>query len=87
MDCVIEFETQLKKEGKFEDYEKEKLKLNVKTYIAELENKFNEFINEKTTFITEDGDIEKWEGDINKTQLGQELKEYIEKLKKEFDIS
>lgn len=87
IDCVAKFETKLKNEGKFEEYEKEKVKNNVKAYIGEMESKLQEFLNEKSTYITEQGDIENWQGNVNHDQLIKEFNEYIEKLKKDFEIS
>ena len=46
---------------------------------------FNELINEKETFITEAGDVEKWDG-TGKNQLlkyKEEALEYLKKQKKE----
>lgn len=86
MDCVAKFETQLKVDGKFEEYEKERVKNNVKTYIIDLESKFQEFLNEKSTFVTEQGDIEDWTGNVDHSAMIKEFNEYIEKLKKDFEI-
>lgn len=87
LDCVSKFETQLKLEGKYEEYEKEKVKNNARAYIEDLESKFQEFLNEKSTFVTEQGDIEDWSGNVDRSSITEEFNKYIEKLKKDFEIS
>jgi hypothetical protein len=87
-DCVVDMETKLKKEGKYEEYEKRMVLGGVKTYIKELEDLLLEIsLNTgKESFVTEAGDIEEWQGGVmNSKKITEELKEYIEKLKTETD--
>ena len=85
-DCQILFESELKRLGKYEDYEKSLIKNNVKEYIKKLENDFNSYINEKLDFVSEQGDIENWYSNTNKDQLISEFYEYINSLKSQFEI-
>lgn len=79
--CVIDMEHQLKKEGKFEKYQ-----LDIKN--NELDNRIKEFklwVNEKlhesnNSFISEDGDLEKWSGKIDQNKVDDHVKEVIEYL-------
>lgn len=81
-DCVIEYETKLKNEGKFEEYERKLVKNSLPSYIKDLEQAFNEFINEsKESFVTEEGDVEDLKGTGNIETLKKEFEEYINKLK------
>jgi hypothetical protein len=83
-DCVVDMETKLKKEGKYEEYEKRMILGGTKTYIKELEDLLLEISLDtgKESFATEAGDIEEWQGGImNNKKITEELKEYIEKLK------
>lgn len=83
-DCVVEMETKLKKEGKFEEYQQRMVIGGVKTYIKELEDLLLEISLDtgKESFVTEAGDIEEWQGGImSSKKITEELKEYIEKLK------
>lgn len=84
-DCVIEMEHELKKEGKWEEYQR-KIKND------EIDNKIKEFkfyIEEKLKesnqgFISEDGDIEKWVGKLNKKEVNKYISsvvDYLESLK------
>ena len=84
-DCVVDFEAELKKQGKWEKYQKD-IKNN------ELDNKIIEFkawVKDKmsesnNSFISEAGDVEKWNGKINKDLVDKNIKEvvkYLEGLK------
>ena len=83
-DCVIEMETKLKKEGKFEEYQQKMIMGGVKTHIKELEEILLELSldTSKESFVTEAGDIEEWKSNTSlNTKLTEDLKEHIEKLK------
>jgi len=80
-DCVVDFEAELKKQGKWEKYQKD-IKNN------ELDNKIIEFkawVKDKmsesnNSFISEAGDVEKWDGNINKDLVDKNIKEVVEYL-------
>jgi len=79
-DCVIEMETKLKLEGKFEEYEKELMNKNRVSHIDEFEKALDEYVNTtKSTFVTEDGQHESWQG-------GNINEEYIKSMKEQIKI-
>ena len=82
-ECVINYETQLKQEGKFEEYAKNINKQGIKFHIKEMEDILLELSLEKSidSFVTEAGDIEVWKGKTNNDPLIEDIKEYISKLK------
>jgi hypothetical protein len=82
-DCVIEFETKLRLEGKYEEYASNLMSGNIRSYVDDLEQMFEEFMNENNSenIVTENGEIEVWEGNIDRQKLTKEFKEYLEKLK------
>lgn len=83
-DCVIEMETELKRSGKFEEYQRGIIQSSLKTHIKELEDALLELMLDdgKLSFITEAGDIEDWKGgNIDKTPIINNLQLYIQKLK------
>jgi hypothetical protein len=84
-DCVITMETKLKREGKFEEYERNMTKKGIETYIKELEEALLELslsTTEDQSIVTESGDIENWVGgNIDKQKIIQDLQEHIQKLK------
>lgn len=83
-DCVIKMETELKRDGKFEEYQRNMMVSGIKTYIKELESFLLELMldTNKEEFVTETGDIEEWTGGVvDNTKIIEDLKEYINKLK------
>ena len=83
-DCVISIESELKRTGKFEEYQHNMVMKGVKTYIKEMEGLLLDIMLEssKESFVTEAGDVEEWRGGvIDKTKIVKDLQEYIIKLK------
>lgn len=83
-DCVIKYETKLKIEGKFEEYQKTINNQGIAYHIKEMENVLLELaLNQSNeSFVTEAGDIEAWKGKgIDNEKLLQDIQEYIQKLK------
>lgn len=85
-DCVIDFEAQLRKEGKWEEYQ-------TRIQNDEIDNRIKEFklwVKEKLeegndSFVSESGEVEKWVGKVNKEKVEEHVKEvieYLESLKK-----
>jgi hypothetical protein len=84
--CVVDMEANLKKDGKWEEYEN-------KIHNNEIDNKIQEYklwVKEKlgesnNSFISEDGDLEKWTGKVNKELVDKGTEEavtYLESLKR-----
>jgi len=83
-DCVIKHETELKRQGKFEEYQQNINKQSIAYHIKEMENIMLELaLNQSDeSFVTEAGDIESWKGkDTNSEKLIQDIQEYVKKLK------
>ncbi len=82
--CQVDFEHELKKQGKLQDFENQVINDHLEGTIQDFESWFDELINEKQTFITEAGDVEKWDGS-GKTQLlkyKEEALKYLQKQKR-----
>jgi hypothetical protein len=80
--CVIEFETELKKEGLWEEYHNKIANSEIDNFI----NNYRIWVVEQLkdnnkSFITEQGDVENWDGGINKSKILEELDKTIEHLK------
>jgi hypothetical protein len=85
LDCHARFEDKLKQEGKYEEhYNKinneiiDKRIEEFKQYVAERLNESND------SFVSEDGDVEKWVGKVNKSKVEEyttQVEEYLENLK------
>ena len=81
LNCVVIMESKLKLEGKYEEYQKNILNMNKNASLEEFEQALDSWLEEKDTFVTEQGDIESWQGG-DKTQVYQELKKKIEEFRK-----
>jgi hypothetical protein len=83
-DCVIVMETKLKRDGKWDEYQRNITKDSTRTLIKEMESILLDVMlnDNKESFITEAGDIEEWRGGVvDKTKIIENIQEYIKKLK------
>lgn len=80
-DCVIEKEASIKREGKWEEYESTIMNANKNAALQDLENALEEWIVQEDSFVTEQGDVESWNGG-DKTGIYKQVKERIAELKK-----
>jgi hypothetical protein len=81
LNCVVDMESKLKLEGKYEEYEKNILNMNKNASLEEFEQALDSWLEEKDTFVTEQGDIESWQGG-DKNKIYKELKEKIQEFRK-----
>jgi hypothetical protein len=81
LNCVVDMESKLKLEGKYEEYEKNILNMNKNASLEEFEQALDSWLDEKDTFVTEQGDIESWQGG-DKNKIYKELKEKIQEFRK-----
>ena len=81
-DCVIEMEAKIKREDKWEEYEKQMINTNKDAMVDDFELAVNEFLNSKSdSYMSEAGDVESWSGGkINDDEI-KNVKEYIKKLR------
>ena len=85
-DCVVKMETQLKIEGKYEEYERNMIAGNAESYLDDLEQYLLEAINESNTqYISEKGEIERWKGGIDKEEFLEQMKTNFTKFRKQVD--
>jgi DNA-directed RNA polymerase subunit M/transcription elongation factor TFIIS len=80
--CQVDFEANLKKTNSLETFEKNIINQHIEGTIEDFTLWFDELLNEKNEFITEAGDIEKWDG-TGKEQLLRYKKEALEFLEKQ----
>lgn len=87
LDCTVEFEHELRKQGKYEEYERARVQANAKGFVMDLDKYFSEYFSDQTNdgFVTEDGDIESWSGNTVK-RVEEIVKPQIDKLKQDLDI-
>lgn len=85
-DCVAKKESLLKLEGKYQEYTRNVVSSNIISYIEEAEQFIDEFMNSnKETYVTEQGDVEEWEGGVDKEKIKDKWKEELQEMKKALD--
>jgi len=80
-DCVIEYETKLRQQGKFEEYQRSILNANKDALLDETLEAIDAWANVKDTFVNEAGDVENWGGGAVDKEEVVRLKEYVQELK------
>ena len=78
-DCVIEMETKLKAEGKFEEYERKILSGNRGGMLYDLEQALDSWFTQSDSFVSEDGVVEDWNNATGNEEAYKQLKEAIKK--------
>ena len=89
-DCVIEFEHKLRIKGQYKKYQKATKAKNSLEYLEGIESYLLEAVNtSNSSFVSEDGVVERWVGGIDKEKMTKEVKEAVkirrESIKKELD--
>ena len=82
-DCTVEYEASLRKAGLYEEYEKKMMSGNIQSFIKDIENWVQETLEERMSFVTEQGDKEDW-GELStsyKTKILEDMKLYISHLR------
>lgn len=81
-DCTIKMEHELRKAGKFEEYEKQQQIANKDSLLSDIEAVIDSWYEEKDSYVTEDGDVQSWEGG-DKTEIYKKIKEGLTKAKEQ----
>ena len=83
--CQVDFETDIRKHGLWEEYEKNIINSDVDSLIQDYNIWIDEIVNNSNeSFITENGDVERWVGSSKKKLLEskEETIKYLQSLKK-----
>ena len=74
-DCVIEFEHKLRIKGEYDNYRKKLISKNSLDIVNEMESYLLDAVNSSnSSFVSEDGVIERWVGGINKKEFTKQIK-------------
>jgi hypothetical protein len=84
LNCVVKMEAEIKRTGKWEEYEKQLMNANKNSMVDDFEEAFINFMTTKAeSYVTEQGDIESWSGGkVNEDEI-KKVKEYIKKLREQ----
>ena len=80
-DCVIKMESEIKRQGKWAEYESNIMNRNKNAELDDLEQALEQWVTERDSFVSEAGEIERWGGG-DKTNIYKQVKESIAELKK-----
>jgi bacterioferritin-associated ferredoxin len=84
-DCTVDYETNLRKAGLYEKYEKEMMTGNMEGFVKDLKSYVSEFIDYNPTYVTEAGDVENWDDKTTvKEKALKNLDEYLTAVKTNF---
>jgi hypothetical protein len=83
LNCVTEMETNLKVQGKFEDYKKGIMNSNKNAMLEDLEKALDNWVQETDTFISEDGVVEDWSKVSKETEALDNFRDFIKRAKEE----
>src|SRR5574344_199 len=87
LDCQIKYEHQLKLEGKYDAYEKDKMFKNAEAWFKETEIETKELIKELKSdleFVNEHGTVETWSFNIPPKQMADAINKSFNSFKRKF---
>ena len=82
LDCVVKMESELKRLGKYEEYVANIGNQNKNAQLDDLEAALEQWVDEKETFVSEMGEVQKWGGG-SKNAIYKQVKEEIARLRKQ----
>jgi len=81
IDCVSRMESDIKNQGKWEEYCSNIMNSNKNAQLSDLERALDAWVDQNDTFVSEMGEVEKWGGG-DKASVYKEVKEKVAELKK-----
>ena len=80
-DCVIKMESDIKRQGKWDEYCANIMNRSKNAELDDLERALEEWVDENDSFVSESGEVEKWGGG-DKTSIYKQVKAEIAELRK-----
>jgi transcription elongation factor Elf1 len=82
--CQVDFEAEIRRQGLWEEYERTIINSDIDFMINDFAIWSDEMINSNDSFVTEDGDVERWIGNGKQALLQnkEETIKYLQSLKK-----
>jgi ribosomal protein L37AE/L43A len=87
LECQIEFEHELRIEGKYEAYEKERILKSAESWLAEAEQEAKEIIEafrNPVTYTNVDGTSETWTGQMTAEEIADKIETQFKEFKEDF---
>ena len=87
-DCVIEMEHELRKQGKYEEYEQNKIKRNAESWIKKAEQDVEmlkeTYTKASSTVMNADGLLEHWSAKMTNEEFNEKIQKEFDKFKTKF---
>ena len=80
-DCVVKMETEIKRQGKWDEYCSSIMNNSKNAELNYLEQALEDWVDESETFVSEQGEVEKWGGG-DKKAIYKQVKDEIAELRK-----
>ena len=85
-DCVIEYEGKLRVAGLYDRYEKAMVHGGLRAFAKDLEQYILDELSSSNVYVTEQGDVEDWNGNDKANQrMLQNVKEIVEHIRANID--
>lgn len=81
-DCVVKMESEIKRIGKWKEYSANIMNRNKNAELDDLETALEEWVQEQDSYVSEQGEIEKWGGGSKKA-IYKQVKDEIAKLREQ----
>ena len=82
--CVTDMESELKMQGKYEEYEREMIRKNAQYFADNVSSGLDQFLDDliNETYVMEDGTIQNWVGNgLDKTEVKKQIMDKLQQLK------
>ena len=85
-DCVVDMEHQLRIEGKYDEYERQKIRENAMSWLRDAEKDVEDLVSayRYASFVNQDGSVEKWMGGLSPEEFEAKVRGEFDKFKTEF---
>lgn len=88
LDCVIDMEHELKKQGKYEEYERQKMTENAKAWLRKAEQDVEmlkeAYTQASSTVMNADGQVEHWSAKMTSEEFEEKIENEFAKFKTKF---
>ena len=88
LDCVVDMEHELKKQGKYEEYERKKMTENAMAWLKRAEQDVKmlkeAYTQASSTVINADGHLEHWSAKMSKEEFDNKIQKEFDKFKTKF---
>lgn len=88
LDCVVDMEHELKKQGKYEEYERKKMTENAMAWLKRAEQDVKmlkeAYTQASSTVMNADGHLEHWSAKMSKEEFDNKIQKEFDKFKTKF---